>query len=86
MKIPTVHMNGTQQQELVDQQLDAMDGLRAGLHKLKQAGPNARDYYPQGPDAFPQANEEHLARVKAVEGVIADLEALALAITDGGYR
>jgi hypothetical protein len=72
--VPTIHLNGTSRRDIEDQLIDAGHALRAALEALQQAAPNARDYYPQGPEAFPVAQAQHEARWLAVKGVFSEIE------------
>lgn len=82
MIIPTIHNNGTSGSILLQQVLDSKHALQEAVKALCQAAPNGRDYYPQGPDAFRQAQAEHISRYNRLVGVEAELEALAIAISD----
>lgn len=84
MIVPTVHLNGTAASALEDQLHDAIYHLNRGLEVLQDAAPHARDYvaspssYFGGPivcdgTAFIVAQREHVARVKRVEDVVAEL-------------
>lgn len=82
--LPVIHLNGTSASELLDSHRAALKGLGGALDALRRAAPNGRDYYPLGPDAFAEARDAHLARVAAIEGIIAEVEATALYIMDAG--
>lgn len=86
MTIPTIHLNGTSGQELLDQVLNACHSLNTALSALDNAAPNGRDYYTQGPAALPMAQNEHQARVTKVRGVLDEMQQLAEAIADGGHK
>lgn len=86
MKTPTIHRNGTGQDSLLAQQNNASELLRDAIRALEQAAPNARDYYPQGSEAFPAASKEHRARVIKLMEVRAELEAMAEVMADGGHQ
>ena len=45
-----------------------------------QTAPNARDYYPQGPDAFNKAADEHEARMSALAKMREDFREVVNAI------
>jgi len=60
MIIPTIHLNGTSKEELARQLEDAHSAITFAQTKLRQAAPNAPDYYPQGPDAIYQATDDHM--------------------------
>jgi len=43
---------------------------------LGEAAPNARDYYPQGPDAYAQAAREHGSRIERLRAVLEEIAQL----------
>ena len=81
MRTPTVHLNGTSRDSLFAMYENAAGAVFQAREALSEAGPNARDYYVQGQDAFKEAADEHLSRdnkLKAVyEELMAILESLA---------
>lgn len=82
MMTPTVHLNGTSKDELVRQLLCAATALGEAQQALREAAPNARDYYPQGPDAFAQAQREHVKRCHTLLEVEQELMRLYDAIDE----
>ena len=82
MLIPTVHMNGTTGEVLLDQYTTAADAVRKALDAICETGPNARDYYVQGPDAALAAQREHEGRIAALKRVRDDLASIAEGIQD----
>jgi len=84
--IPTIHLNGTSKQELLEQALEANFHLRKALHALTEMYPNGRDYYPQGTEAYAQARKDHDARISAVTQVLKEIDELAFEISQGGKR
>jgi hypothetical protein len=82
MLIPTVHGNGTAGEVLLDQYSAARDAVQKALDAICDAGPNARDYYVQGPDAGLAAQREHEARVKALKTVRDELAAIVEGVQD----
>lgn len=86
MMIPSIHLNGTSKSDLIEQQCDVRRAADALLDALRKAGPNGRDYYPQGTDALRKAQAEYAERYAAVTKIRDDAEVLALAIHDGGWR
>lgn len=69
MILPTIHLNGTSPQMLLDGYLDARSAILDACSKLEHVEFNGRDYYPQGPDAFRTARDEHRARLSALMSV-----------------
>lgn len=82
MQLPTIHLNGTSSERLIDALCDASAALDAAYVAIKQTAPNGRDYYPQGPDALRIATEEHSARLRAVDAVKAEIDQLTCAIAE----
>jgi len=81
---PTIHLNGTSREALLDQVTEAAQAVYAALGKVCDAAPNARDYYPQGPEAFTAARDQHDARCDKLREVFNELQELALAIDGAG--
>jgi len=77
MMLPTIHMNGTSAQALLEGYCDAISAVHAALEALANTAPNGRDYYPQGPNACATADSEHGARKQALMKVLNELQALA---------
>jgi hypothetical protein len=82
MMIPTIHLNGTKRDDLIEDQMQIMSALRAAITVMSNNGPNARDYYPQGPSAFEAAREEHVARIHKLKDVLQEVTEFARAIVD----
>ena len=82
MKIPTIHLNGTSKDELLDQTLTAADAINVAIRALVNASPNARDYYPQGNGAYGIARDEHLSRLNRLQDVLQELSDIAEDISD----
>lgn len=81
---PTVHLNGTGKQTLIDEWQDAVNILNAAYRALKLCGPNGRDYYPQGPDACSAATGQHFDRLRVIDAVKGELEALIIHVEGEG--
>ena len=77
---PTVHLNGTSRQDLLDGYCEAIHALHQAGVKLAAAYPNGRDYYVQGGDAINKAMDQHEARMTKLREVINELEHIAEAI------
>lgn len=81
LAIPTIHLNGTSRETLIEQLCDAVHALHEAGRKLAAAAPNGRDYYPAGAGAINVAMDQHEARMKKLREIIAELEAIAEAIS-----
>src|SRR6478672_1946088 len=77
---PTVHRNGTHGPDLLELQLDARSAILDAIKALQTAGPNGRDYYPQGPDAIQLAIAQHSDRLALLNRVYNELSQIAEAI------
>ena len=77
MMLPTVHMNGTSREDLLESYCEAISAILIALETLARTAPNGRDYYPQGPDACAIASREHDARKRALMKVMDELQTLA---------
>ena len=75
MTLPTIHMNGTPRQHLIDDAVDAATAVQKAMAVMSKGGPNGRDYYPQGPEAMGAAVREHDAQIDKLREVYAWLEA-----------
>lgn len=82
MLLPTIHSNGTAGEVLLDQYTAATEAVRKAIDAICDAGPNARDYYVQGPDASLAAQREHEARVKALKVVRDELATITKGLQD----
>ena len=63
---PTIHLNGTAKQDLLEERYEAIRACAALREALAKAAPNARDYYPQGPHAHRLASVVWGARLGEV--------------------
>lgn len=86
MQLPLIHLNGTSKDSLTEDVWAAWTALEAAITTVVNARPNARDYYPLGPDAFKTAAKEHEARVEKLVSVQKELQALAEGIEQGGWK
>ena len=71
---PIVHLNGTSKQELIDQRLAVLDALRKAGEALRNAAPNARDYYPE-PGRLTRAEAQHRRRLETLKLLVKQVEA-----------
>ena len=74
MTLPTIHLNGTSVESLLEDNDRAYRAINAAYDALRLAGPNGRDYYPQGGGAMEAAQDEHRERLLALHGIITQLE------------
>lgn len=79
---PTIHSNGSHAEGLRDKARAAMDALGEAIRAVADMGPNARDYYPQGPDAALQAQRAHEDRIRRLQAVREEISAIHDAIDD----
>lgn len=82
MQFPRIHLNGTAAGSLRDGYLEAMSAADKFLAALRDCAPNGRDYYPISSSAASTAMQEHVDRLKKIEDVRRELEALALWVID----
>lgn len=82
MQLPTIHLNGTSKERLIESLCEASQALDLAYSALKQTAPNGRDYYPQGPDALTIATDEHIRRLLRLDGIKKEIDELTLAIND----
>lgn len=76
MRLPTIHLNGTSREYLFEEAVAAAGALRGAIAALEGMTVNARDYYPQGPDAYSEAAREHRGRIERVRGVLSEVYVL----------
>jgi hypothetical protein len=84
MQIPTIHLNGTSKDSLVEGLCNASAALDAAYQELKKTAPNGRDYYPQGAKAMEAAEREHMSRLRRLDEVKKEVDELAEAIYQAG--
>lgn len=75
---PIIHLNGDRKETLLDNLLVAYKALRAAKLALQQYVPNARNY--RTGCHMREARAQHLARLGALEAIMASLEAEATGI------
>jgi hypothetical protein len=81
LAIPTVHLNGTSREQLLEGLSDAIHAMHEAGRALAKAAPNARDYYVQGAGAINTALNQHEARMTKLREVIRELEQIVFAIS-----
>ena len=80
MQLPTIHLNGTSKERLIEDLCHASHALDAAYDALRQTAPNGRDYYPQGPDALAKATDEHHRRLGRLDEIKKEVDELTLAV------
>jgi len=80
LAIPTIHLNGTSREALVEGYAEAIHALHEAGRKVAAAYPNGRDYYVQEPGAFGVAQRQHETRMNKLREIIKELETIAEAI------
>lgn len=80
MRKPTIHLNGTSREALLEGYVTAISAVNDAMAKLAAAAPNGRDYYPQGTGALTEAQQEHEARAAKLRSVAAELQEIAEAL------
>lgn len=83
MTHPTIHLNGTSRETLLELYAKASDSLGMAYDDLKQAAPNGRDYYTQGPEAMDAAVAEHMDRLRRLDALKAEIDCLYGHVIDG---
>lgn len=83
MVIPTVHLNGTSKDALMDQAMAAIDASQKLLAALADMTPHGRDYYVHV-DSYEGARLQHEHRVKRVHDVLEELQEVAAGIDRQG--
>jgi hypothetical protein len=84
--LPTIHMNGTSAEALADALVVALEKLWEAQKALAEAGPNARDYYPQGPAVTQLALEQHRKREEQLQDIRTDLATVLDSVLDQQQR
>jgi hypothetical protein len=81
-RVPTVHLNGTAREDLLEQLSNAYDAIVEAEKTLSHATPNGRDYYLQEHGALELARRQHADRIRALSQIKQELEAIAIAVGD----
>mgnify|MGYP000137249800 CR=1 FL=1 len=76
---PTLNINGSSADDLINPRLQAMDHLMDAIEALSQAVPNGRDY-PGNTTACLADREEHYDRIRAIKAIREAIYAEAIAI------
>lgn len=76
---PTINLNGSDRDYLVNQRLAALDHLNDAIETLATITPHGRDY-PTDYDRCLQDRETHFDRIRTLRAIYEDLYAEAIAI------
>jgi hypothetical protein len=79
---PTIHLNGTHPKDLLAGAEKVYIALQHARNQMAENGPNARDYYPQGPDVFRRVADEHAERLNLLSVMIDEYSQLQIHIMD----
>lgn len=86
MIAPTIHLNGTPSERLLDGYTAARDAITAALSAVRETAPHMRDYYvqPGGEGLWNKAVEEHRDRLSRLEVISGEFVTLAEAVLAQG--
>ena len=85
LSVPTVHLNGTSKQELLDQLKNAFRAVREAEAIVRKAYPHGRDYYVQtDTGGIEEAMRQHGRRLVSLNNIANELEAIAIAVQEQG--
>lgn len=76
MTPPTIHLNGTSAESLIEAYTAAYDALEVAYEAMKATYPNNRDFYVQGEHAIDAAIFEHRSRLQKIDDLKAGLDML----------
>lgn len=82
LSVPTIHMNGTSGEELISQLTYALRAVSMAREAVAAASPNARDYYPKGPESYSLAVQQAVAREQKLREVGDELSQLLEAVIE----
>ena len=77
---PTLHLNGTGKKMLVEGYEKAHRAIREASKALGEIEFNARDYYVQGPQAWPQAIKEMECRIGMLGRIEREIEEIIISL------
>jgi hypothetical protein len=77
LTLPTVHLNGTSRESLLEGYIAALDALRLATEALQASAPNSRDYYVQAGDTFCLAQNQHFVRLARLRETLDELNTIA---------
>lgn len=78
---PTLNINGSSPDDLIQPRIAAYDALQAAIKALQQVTPNGRDY-PGDNDRCVADREMHYDRLRQIKLIMAEIMVEALAIKE----
>jgi hypothetical protein len=78
---PTLNINGSSADDLIQPRIAAYDALQAAIKALQQVTPNGRDY-PGDNDACVADRDKHYGRLSALHAIAAEIIAEAFLIKE----
>lgn len=81
MILPTLNINGSSADDLIQPRRDAYDALQAAIKALQRVTPNGRDY-PGDNDACVADRDKHYARLKKINALRAEIMSEAIYIKE----
>ena len=83
---PVVHLGGTSRQALLLAAVEAGIAVRTAMTRLGDTAPNLRDYHVAEEGRWEKAAAQHRARLDALTQVHAELQQLALLISEDEFK
>lgn len=80
MQVPTIHLNGTSRESLLQEYEAAFHAVHAAYEKVQALTVHGRDYYVQGTTAFPLAQAEHQHRLEQLSTIMHELKGVYFAL------
>jgi len=77
LTLPTVHINGSSRDSLLEDYMAAMDSIRLAMKAVQAAAPHPRDYYVQSNMSAHLARDEHVTRLARLRETLDELNTIA---------
>ena len=78
--VPVVNLNGSSADSLIQGYADALDALRDAIAAMRQITPHGRDYQTEERTVLIGAQNQHEARLQALDNIYRELQFIAGAI------
>ena len=76
LAMPTIHLNGSNRDTLMEGYIATLDTLRHALEALQAAAPNARDYV-KAEGTFCMAQNQHFTRLARLRETLDEMNTIA---------